>query len=775
MNLKHLIRTMNQEYRSSLFYKKVLYSYLLATCVIFLLFTIVLFLLMNKDYSDTLEGMQDYTITQAYNVNQTTLKDIISYCYTMLDRTSMRNILYGDYYNSALALEAMELHDSIRMSSSLVHSVYFINFRTGTVLDHTGRTTIDNHIDSEIFGILDKMTPGIRPLFCYPRFIDCNLGGAIRQDVPVLTIIFYASHAGAMVVNLDYGTYSNMLSLDDSEYIDIILVSSTGKVMSASDPDLFGTDYTENDLYRKVLDATENRGSFLYRPNGRSSQSVKYIKNIGLDITYICSLNSLQIYPKNAAIFTLLRYSAVYLAIGLMLSLLLSWIIYNPLRQLKTYIAAHPALPPGGAAPAGCKSPVPGNDFDYLSQTYEKILNINTDLQQVSHAYTKEQNEKLLRFLLTDATGSFGQYSAELESLNASLGEKNNLILLLGVDPSSSEQSGIHLEASLLKYVVQNVTEELLSSAVITRHIETVTPFVVFLLNFGEPDTEEIIRLLREAQDFIRKHYKITFSAGIGEPVEELTELSLSYQSAYEAFSRRFVTGNGSIHAALDLQLAPALEQLYPFEISDALLNAVKSLSPEAASGYVHDFIAAVRTYRIEQILCHILQLVISLQRLELTYYIAADGEWDYKSLEQSTLDAIESRLAQRCTSDIEQLSRTKETDSGRKELVDEITRLVEDNLYNPDLSVVFLADHVHLSVNYLRNIFKENTGDSLSAYITQKKLALICDLLLNTDMPLSEISDKLGFSTKNYFFTFVKKHTGMTPGDYRRKMRPDK
>ena len=207
MNLKHVIKTMNQEYRSSLFYKKVLNSYLLATCAIFLLFTIVLFLFMNKDYSNTLESMQDYTITQAYNVNQTTLKDIISCCYTILDRTSMRNVLYGDYYSSALALEAMELHGSIRMSSSLVHSVYFINFQTGTVLDHTGRTSIENHVDDEIFDILAVMTPGIRPLFCYPRRIAYNLSGIILNDIPVLTMIFYSNHAGARVVNLDYETY----------------------------------------------------------------------------------------------------------------------------------------------------------------------------------------------------------------------------------------------------------------------------------------------------------------------------------------------------------------------------------------------------------------------------------------------------------------------------------------------------------------------------------------------------------------------------------------
>ena len=771
MSIKNVIRTMNQEYRSSIYYKKVLYSYLLATCVIFLLFIIIVFLFMNRDYRDTLEGMQEYTITQAYNVNQTTLKDIISYCYNILDRTSTGNILYGDTYSNALALEANELSTSIRMASSLVNSVYLINFQTGTIHDHAGRTAIGNHSDSEIFHILEDMTPSIRPLFCYPRYIDCLTDGIIHRDVPVLTMVFYSTPAGAMVVNLDYQAYSDMLSLSDSEYIDIVLVSSAGKVMSASNPDLFGTDYRENELYRRIQDSAENRGSFSYR-QGPGRQSVRYIKNIGLGITYICSLNNMYIYPENSAMSTLFRYSAVYLGVGLVLSLLLSWIIYNPLRQLKTYISAHPALSSEQPKePDSGQEAVPGNDFDYLSQAYQKILNINTDLQQVSHAYMKDKNKQFLKSLLTDTSGSLSQYSAELEALNASLHEKDNLILLLGIDPPTAEQSGIHVEASLLKYVVQNVTEELLSSTVIVQHIETDSPFVVFLLNFSEPNTEEIVRLLQEAQGFIEKHYKITFSAGIGDTVEELTELSLSYQSAYEAFSQRFVTGNGSIHAAAGLRLAPALEQTYPFEIGDALLGAVKSLSPETASGYVRDFVGAVRDYRIEQILCSILQLTTSLRRLELMNYIAAEGDWDYKALEQSTLQDIEARLCARCASDIEQLAKAKEADSGKKELIDEIHRLVEENIYNPDLSVGFLANQVHLSVNYLRNVFKENTGDSLSGYITQKKLALICSLLLDTDMSLSEISDKLGFSTKNYFFTFVKKHTGMTPGDYRKKM----
>ena len=63
-----------------------------------------------------------------------------------------------------------------------------------------------------------------------------------------------------------------------------------------------------------------------------------------------------------------------------------------------------------------------------------------------------------------------------------------------------------------------------------------------------------------------------------------------------------------------------------------------------------------------------------------------------------------------------------------------------------------------------------QNTGDSLSNYIIQKKLELICHLLADTNTSLQDISDQLGFSTKNYFFTFFKKHMGTTPNEYRKE-----
>lgn len=761
MKIGKLIKIFHQEYKSSVYLKKVLYSYLLVTCIIFILFSTMLFIMTNKNYSAALEELQDQTITQAWNANQTILKDLVGYCYNLLENTDMTEVVYGERYDISTALNATSLHNNLCHTSSLIETAYFINFRTSTIIDQNGRTAFANHADQQIFDMLADMTPGSTPLFCYPRLIDFMQSQRLYVDIPVLTMIFYRNSSGALVLNLDYEAYRDMLSLNNSDYMDTTLICSTGNVIYSSDPSLFGQDYSQNALYRDILATSHNRGSFPYSANG-GRYTVKYIKNVGLGITYICMLDELLIYPGNSFLPSLFGYTLLYLLLGFALSLLLSWLIYNPLRQLKSYISAHS----GAAAP---KAATPVNDFHYLSDAYQEVLDINSRLQNASHAWEAEQHNKLLKYLLTDPEGACRMYAAELEALNAVFDEKNYLVLLLGIDPGSL-QTEMETETGLLKYVIQNVSQELLSSVLCIRHVEMASPYVIFLLNFGEADPAQITGLLQQAQDFVSRHYHITFSAGIGNTVGDLAELSLSYESAREAFRQRFLTGSGSVHTAESLRLSPVSDQQYPFAVSDSLIAAIRSLSAAAVPDLVHTFAAALESCNMEQILCFILQLSSSLQKLEAVSYIETPGSWDYASLEKSTLADIEKQLTVRCLRDIEQLSEIREASSEKKALIEKILSLVEENIYNPELSVMYLADQVHLSVNYLRNIFKESTGDSLSGYITRRKLELICELLQNTDTPLTEISDRLGFSTKNYFFTFFKKHTGMTPNDYRRK-----
>lgn len=672
----------------------------------------------------------------------------------------MTSILYGDDFSPSLALEATKLNGNMRNVSSLIRSVYFINFRTGTIIDQNGRTRIPLHTDTEVFRILEEMTPGAVPLFCRPRTIDYRDKAAEYHDIPVLSILFFPNKSGSMVLNLDYETYSKLLNTQENSNISIVLINSQGHIMAASDSELFSLDASQSDLYGILQEKNANRGSFSYDYEG-SHYSVSYIKNEGLGSTYICTRKNHFIYPDNGHLLSLVLYSVIFILVGFVLSMLLSWITYKLLRRLKAQITSH-------RAPAQANGqPGPHNDFAFISQAYQEVVDINTRLQHGSKTVQKMELYKQLLF----GQESYALHASDLEALDASFPEKNYAVLLLGIDPTSMSAE-LDTGAGIFKYAIRNVTQELLSASVITEYIELDSYYIVFLLNFSTLETEKLIEIVRQAQAFIEQNFSITFSAGLGDTVQDLTELSVSYGGALEAYSQRCLSGSRSIHTVPGQALTSVADQSFPYEIADGMLSAIKSLSAQDAEKQSHAFFAAIRTFDIEQILSFILQLHFLLQKLEFGNYIQPSWNWTYRALERSSLEEIEGQMTQRCLGDIAQLTQIRNASSGKKELIGQIEALVAENIYSPELSVVFLASQVHLSVNYLRNIFKESTGDSLSNYINDQKIALICDLLRSTDLSLAEISDKLGFSTKNYFYTFFKKHIGITPGDYRKKMR---
>lgn len=133
------------------------------------------------------------------------------------------------------------------------------------------------------------------------------------------------------------------------------------------------------------------------------------------------------------------------------------------------------------------------------------------------------------------------------------------------------------------------------------------------------------------------------------------------------------------------------------------------------------------------------------------------------------TLVEFSAMFQDRCLNAIAAVKASLSSTDEKARLIAKVEALVDSHIYDPNLSVIYLANEVGLSVNYLRGIYKERTGISLSSYINQKKLDLICGLLTTTDLSTQDISDRMGFTTKNYFFTFFKKNMDLTPTQYRK------
>jgi len=83
-------------------------------------------------------------------------------------------------------------------------------------------------------------------------------------------------------------------------------------------------------------------------------------------------------------------------------------------------------------------------------------------------------------------------------------------------------------------------------------------------------------------------------------------------------------------------------------------------------------------------------------------------------------------------------------------------------------------AEMQQLHENYLSTILKEKTGKTAGQLIADKTLGTAKILIQDSRYTMKEIAYMLGFTYTSYFSIFFKKHTGITPLDYRKKSLQD-
>lgn len=80
------------------------------------------------------------------------------------------------------------------------------------------------------------------------------------------------------------------------------------------------------------------------------------------------------------------------------------------------------------------------------------------------------------------------------------------------------------------------------------------------------------------------------------------------------------------------------------------------------------------------------------------------------------------------------------------------------------------LADMVGYSVTYFTRRFREETGFGISDYVKAARIERAKILLETSENSVQEISEMLGFTTRNYLTKCFREITGMTPVEYRNR-----
>ncbi|OAX47535.1 AraC family transcriptional regulator [Paenibacillus sp. AD87] len=108
---------------------------------------------------------------------------------------------------------------------------------------------------------------------------------------------------------------------------------------------------------------------------------------------------------------------------------------------------------------------------------------------------------------------------------------------------------------------------------------------------------------------------------------------------------------------------------------------------------------------------------------------------------------------------------------SKEKDMVEEIIQYIHEH-FNQSISLESLAEQWNYSIQYLSKQFKLRTGRSPIEYVIQARMAKAKELMIRTDATAQEIASSVGYSDVFYFTRLFKKQVGMTPGQYKKKMK---
>ena len=92
-----------------------------------------------------------------------------------------------------------------------------------------------------------------------------------------------------------------------------------------------------------------------------------------------------------------------------------------------------------------------------------------------------------------------------------------------------------------------------------------------------------------------------------------------------------------------------------------------------------------------------------------------------------------------------------------------------------------FLDDHFSMNINQrtlekiskmsgtkLKNLFKEKYGQSITEYTQRKRMNVAETLLLNTELPIKEIAESVGYTSHSKFSIYYKRYKGKLPNEVR-------
>jgi len=412
-----------------------------------------------------------------------------------------------------------------------------------------------------------------------------------------------------------------------------------------------------------------------------------------------------------------------------------------------------------------------------LAEAWEQdriLRHANQAIQQVKPLL----QQQLCLALIGDPFMGASELRCKFREYGMALDEERPVVLTIGrIDTWGKYETGS--DRDLMLYAVQNIAADHYSSLTLCPIVVDSTTFVWFSQGAGRLAANEeswgryVQTSLDAVQSTCRRLLDVPLSFVTGESAvawhhirEHYAELRLQLHWGLGRRGEAIVVGSG-VRETTEIKSGPITDWMMKLPKLELLLEGgryeefaammdewVQLLPAMTQAKYLESY------YNLLGMLLRQANNAAGADNLSLMSASFATGHDHYPSRDEAAwaLLGAANNLFERGASGVKRRE---------SELVSQIQQYAEENL-EKELTLTDLADFVHLNADYLSRIYKSSTGEGLHEYLTRLKINRAKQLLHETDLKIQDIACKVGIASNQYFSRFFKKHTRLTPQEYR-------
>ncbi|WP_434310434.1 helix-turn-helix transcriptional regulator [Hominifimenecus sp. rT4P-3] len=457
-----------------------------------------------------------------------------------------------------------------------------------------------------------------------------------------------------------------------------------------------------------------------------------------------------------------------YVIVCICLSFSISRSLYRPIRRL---------LMAAGERKLSGEEAEKKSETDYLEQIYAETFSENIQYRDILNSISDEIIDQLLYKLLMGKNLSYDYLEETLRMAGGEMLLEGRFLVVAGMLEYPKGKDSASMEMVMYRRSIMNVFREFVPNGnyVFLRYLEDRRMTAVFCFS-EEMSVTEIQKFTGEVYEKAEHEAGqagIRLYLGTGKVCGDIRGLLSAYQEAAEEASyQKYSEGEG----LEDAKIEPSQDSLFRQYLSErwkAAMALAAEGNREEGEILIQGLLSEIGKEKTREEYRRGLKLFRdAVAEAMITGGMAVEDverliqKWSGFWKEEAEPEDLEEAAFQFSRDAMRVIST-----NGRKNryrYVEEAKGYIERHFADSGLSQDEVSEYIGITSSYLSILFKEITTEKFNGYLNRYRVEQAQKLLKTTTYSISDIGYKCGFNSNQSFYRVFKKHTMVTPNQYR-------